>query len=129
MAGIIFYGAYVRFFDIAETEVFRAAGLAYGDLVAGHDFWLPRKLAHAEFHAPARLDDELHVRTYFTRVGTTSLTIHHDVTDAARRTLYAAAHQVLVCTDRVRLAARPLPPDLVRAIEPFRMTVEEARGA
>jgi len=25
-AGIIFYGAYVRFFEIAETELFRAAG-------------------------------------------------------------------------------------------------------
>ena len=24
-AGIIFYGAYVRFFEIAETELFRAA--------------------------------------------------------------------------------------------------------
>ena len=26
-AGIIFYGAYVRFFEIAETELFRSAGL------------------------------------------------------------------------------------------------------
>ena len=27
-AGIIFYGSYVRFFEIAETELFRACGLA-----------------------------------------------------------------------------------------------------
>ena len=29
-AGILCYGAYVRFFEIAETELFRAAGLPYG---------------------------------------------------------------------------------------------------
>ncbi len=29
-AGIIFYGSYVRFFELAETELFRAAGLPFG---------------------------------------------------------------------------------------------------
>ena len=29
-AGIIFYGSYIRFFEIAETELFRAVGLPYG---------------------------------------------------------------------------------------------------
>ena len=29
-ARIIFYGAYIRFFEIAETELFRAVGLPYG---------------------------------------------------------------------------------------------------
>ena len=29
-ASIIFYGAYIRFFEFAETELFRAVGLPYG---------------------------------------------------------------------------------------------------
>ena len=29
-AGIIFYGSYIRFFEIAETELFRAMGMPYG---------------------------------------------------------------------------------------------------
>ena len=29
-ANIIFYGSYIRFFEIAETELFRAVGLPYG---------------------------------------------------------------------------------------------------
>ena len=127
LAGIIFYGAYVRFFEIAETEIFRAAGLPYGDVFERFDVWLPRKVVHAEFHAPALLDEELHVLTYFSRVGTTSLTINYDVMDAERRVLHAVAHQVLVCADRKTMTKRPLPPELVAAIEPYVMSTDEAR--
>ncbi len=30
LAGIICYGAYIRFFELAETEIFRAMGLPFG---------------------------------------------------------------------------------------------------
>src|SRR5438132_14354969 len=36
-AGIIFYGSYVRFFEIAETELFRACGLAYARVFDRYD--------------------------------------------------------------------------------------------
>ena len=48
-AGIIFYGAYVRFFEIAETELFRSAGLSYGEVFDRIDVWLPRLHLH---HSP-----------------------------------------------------------------------------
>ena len=41
-ARIIFYGAYIRFFEIAETELFRAVGLPYGVIFDEIDLWLPR---------------------------------------------------------------------------------------
>ena len=34
-ARIIFYGAYIRFFEIAETELFRAVGLPYSVMFEG----------------------------------------------------------------------------------------------
>src|SRR3989442_1060926 len=40
-AGIICYGAYLRFFEIAETELFRTAGLAYRDVFDRYDVWFP----------------------------------------------------------------------------------------
>src|SRR5438034_3822023 len=58
-AGIIFYGSYVRFFEIAETELFRACGLAYARVFDRYDIFLPRKAVHSEFYLPARLDDRL----------------------------------------------------------------------
>src|SRR5205814_6860026 len=69
-AGIIFYGSYVRFFEIAETELFRAAGLPHREFFDKFDIWLPRKAVHAEFFRPARLDDRLRVAAYVARLGT-----------------------------------------------------------
>ena len=71
-AGIIFYGAYVRFFEIAETELFRACGLAYKDVFARYDIFLPRKAVYNEFFHPPRLDDRLRGATYVGKVGNTT---------------------------------------------------------
>jgi acyl-CoA thioester hydrolase len=128
-AGIIFYGAYVRFFEIAETEMFRAAGLPHGEVFDRFDIWLPRKVVHAEFFRPARLDDRLRVAAYVARVGTKSLTLNFDVSHGDARAMSAAGWLVLVCVDRVQLRPRPLPPDLVRALAPYTLAATDARAA
>jgi acyl-CoA thioester hydrolase len=128
LAGIICYGAYLRFFELAETEVFRAVGLPFKEMFEQYDIWLPRRVMHTEFLSPAVLDERLEVRTYFSHIGTTSLTINFDVMDAARTALHAAAYQVLVCVTRKELRKRPIPPEIVRALEPYVMSAAEARG-
>ena len=60
-ARIIFYGAYIRFFEFAETELFRDVGLPYGVLFDQADIWLPRVHLECDFHQAARLDDLLEV--------------------------------------------------------------------
>ena len=55
--GIIYYGAYIRFFEIAEHEMFRAIGLPFDTLRAIRGVWLPRKAFQEEFSAPAAMDE------------------------------------------------------------------------
>jgi len=129
LAGIICYGAYIRFYELAETEIFRAAGLPFGEMFERLDIWLPRKVMHTEFHTPARLDEQLKVVTYFSHVGRTSLTINFDVMSAEDNTLHASAYQVLVCVSRQHFTKEPLPRELVQAIEPFVMDPDYARHA
>lgn len=128
-AGIIFYGSYVRFFEIAETELFRACGLAYKDVFDRYDIFLPRKAVHSEFFHPPRLDDRLRVATYVGRVGTTSMTLNFDVLRAGAPALAAAGWMVLVCVDRERLRPRPLPPALIDALAPHTLSLAAARAA
>ena len=127
-AGIIFYGAYVRCFEIAETELFREAGLPYGKVFDQFDIWLPRVHLDCDFKYPARLDDRLRVAAYFTRFGTSSIAINFDVIVAEKGRLAAAGHEVLVCTDRKTLKSRPLPPALRSLLEPFTCTEAAARA-
>ena len=127
-AGIIFYGSYVRFFEIAETELFRACGLAYAQVFDRYDIFLPRKAVHSEFYAPARLDDRLRVATYIGRVGTKSMTLNFDVLREDRPLLRAAGWMVLVCVDRRQLKPEPLPAGLVAALAPHTLTTHAARA-
>src|SRR5574341_846051 len=126
-AGIIFYGAYVRFFEIAETELFRACGLAYAKVFDRYDIFLPRKAVHSEFYWPARLDDRLRIAAYVGRVGNKSLTLHFDVLRANKHALGAAGWMVLVCVDRQQLKPTPLPAGLIAALAPHTLSPEAAR--
>jgi acyl-CoA thioester hydrolase len=120
-AGIICYGAYVRFFEIAETELFRAVGLPYSQLFERFDFWLPRAELHFEFRAPARLDERLEVEMWVAHVGRSSLRLEFEVRkQAPGGDLTARGHAVLVAVARADFKPVPLPPELIAAIAPYR---------
>lgn len=128
-AGIIFYGAYVRFFELAEMELFRAAGVPYSEVFDRWDMWLPRVHLQSDFLYPARLDDELRVAAYLTRFGNSSLRINFDVMHIEAGRLAAVGHEVLVCTSRDTLEPRPLPEELKALLAPFLTNEAEARKA
>ena len=115
--GIIRYDAYLRFFEYAESELFRAIGLLYHDVVARDGLTLPRKVMHAEFMTPARLDERLEIRTYVSAVGRTSLTLNFDMF-ADDGTVRAKGYLVLVAVDISTLEKRPLPPGVIERLAP-----------
>jgi acyl-CoA thioester hydrolase len=118
-ARIIFYGAYIRFFEFAETELFRAAGLSYGQMYDELDVWLPRAHLECDFYRPAQLDDLLEVCVYVGRVGTKSLRLNFEVRRKGVDELIAAAHFVLVAVRRDTFETVSLPQELVRRLQPF----------
>ena len=127
-AGIIFYGAYVRFFELAEMELFRAAGVPYSEVFDRFGIWLPRAHLQSDFHYPSRLDDNLRVAAYFTRFGTSSLQINFDVMHLEAGKLAVSGHEVLVCATQDTLKPQPLPEELRAALSPYLMSVEQARA-
>ncbi len=126
LAGIICYGAYVRFFEIAETELFRAIGFPYSKLFEEFDFWLPRAQLHFEFRKPALLDDHLDVEIWIGKVGTSSLRMEFAMYRLATpgegdgaRELTAEGYAVVVAVARADLRPIPLPPPFVAALAPY----------
>jgi acyl-CoA thioester hydrolase len=117
-AGVIFYGTYVRFFEIAESELFRSAGFPYSVLYDRFDCWLPRVKYVCEFRSPARLDDLLHIEVWFKRLGTSSMTLAFEVATAGGERV-ADCEIVLVCVDRKTFRSRPLPEELRVSLAPF----------
>jgi len=123
-ARIIFYGSYLRFFEIAETELFRAVGMPYGKVFDELDIWLPRVHLECDFRRVAQLDDLLEVSVYVGNVGQTSLRLNFEVRrkrpdGVIEEGLIATAHFVLVAVRRDTLNAIPVPDELRRAFEPY----------
>lgn len=123
-AGIIFYGSYIRFFEIAETELFRAIGLPYGKIFEELNIWLPRVHLECDFHRAAQMDDLLEVSVYVARIGKSSLRLNFEVrkrneAGEIEEKRMATAHFVLVSTDRENLKPLPVPDLLRRGLEPY----------
>jgi acyl-CoA thioester hydrolase len=120
MAGIICWGAYVRFFEMVETELFRAAGYPYSRLFETFDFWLPRVQQHFEFRAPALLDDLLEVEAWVGRVGRSSLQINFEVRRAEGDCAVTAdGYVVMVAIDREQYRPIPVPGPVLEALKPY----------
>lgn len=120
-ARIIFYGAYIRFFEFAETELFRAVGLNYGMMFDELDIWLPRVHLECDFRRAAQLDDLLVVSVYVGRIGTKSLRLNFEVRRKSEEEIVAEAHFVLVAVRRDTFETVAVPEELKRRLAPYTM--------
>lgn len=118
-AGIIFYGAYIRFFEFAETELFRAVGLPYSVMFDELDVWLPRVHLECDFHHAAKLDDLLEVSVYVGHFGNKSMRLDFEVRRKGEELLIADAHFVLASVRRDTFETVPIPEELKVRLAPY----------
>jgi acyl-CoA thioester hydrolase len=71
--GIVFYANYLKFFERARTEWLRAAGVDQQKLIASDGAAFVVKNASIDYHAPARLDDELTLTLTIEKLGRASV--------------------------------------------------------
>ena len=105
--GIVYYGRYNPYFDLARVEYLRSRGLL--NYNAGGEFVM--RANDVEYFAPARFDDELEIAVTIGRVGRTSVTFEFEAHKLPERTLMVTAHQTLVFVDPGKRCAVPVPED------------------
>ncbi len=117
--GIVYYGRYAPYFDIARVEYWRHLGFVASGGDRRHGEFVMRAF-DIEYHAPASFDDVLEVFCRVAKLGRTSITFEFDVVlaDGTDR-LLARATQAMVNVDLAE--RRPVPiDDAVRAsVEAF----------
>jgi acyl-CoA thioester hydrolase len=96
--GIVFNANYLLYFDVAFTELWRAAVGAWQEMVErGVDAVVAE--ANARFRAPARFDDVLELHLRVTRLGTTSITTEIDVERGGELLVEGRLQHVFVSTE------------------------------
>jgi len=118
-ARIIFYGAYIHFFEFAETELFRAVGLHYGVMFDELKIWLPRVHLECDFLSAARLDDILEVSVWVGRFGTKSMRLNFEVRRKGSEALITTAHFVLAAVNQQTFETVPLPAEIRERLAPY----------
>lgn len=124
-SGRIHNTAALRYFEEAESELFRALGGRVEAQLAGYDF--PRVHVECDFLLPLGYDDEIEVAAHLLRLGRTSFTLGYTGTLVAsgpyeplltagrprpRPAEALRGHVVIVCVDTRTGQPAPLPDDL-----------------
>jgi acyl-CoA thioester hydrolase len=114
--GIVFNANYLAYFDIAVTELWRAAFGSWEAMVRrGVDVVVGE--ANVRFRAPARFDDVVTLRAHVARFGTTSLTLELEIARGEELLVNGWLRQV--CVDSATLGKTEVPAWLRAGLERF----------
>ncbi|HEX6491549.1 MAG TPA: thioesterase family protein [Gaiellaceae bacterium] len=104
--GIVYYGRYLPYFDLARVEYHRHLELLEQ---AMRDEQFVMRASSVEYFAPARFDDLIEIFIRLKKIGRTSATYDCAAYLVEDDTLMVTATQTLVLVDLVDRRARPIP--------------------
>ena len=113
--GIVYYGRYLPYFDLARVEYHRHLGLLRID----EEHELVMRASTVEYLAPARFDDLLEVFVRVARFGTTSATYEFAAYRVEDDQLTVTAKQTLVLVDLEERRAQPIPGRMKEVVAAF----------
>jgi acyl-CoA thioester hydrolase len=115
--GIVYYGRYLPYFDLARVEYHRHLDMLEGAM-EGDQFVM--RASTVEYFAPARFDDLIEIFIRLRRIGKTSATYECAAFRAGDDVLMVTAEQTLVLVDLEERRARAIPDwyrERIRAFE------------
>jgi acyl-CoA thioester hydrolase len=116
--GIVYYGRYLPYFDLARVEYHRNLGLLGMDIgEEGQEFVM--RACTIEYLAPAVFDDLIEVHVRMARIGRTSATFEFAAYRERDELLMVTATQTLVLVDLDERKAVPIPDGYKDAIRDF----------
>ena len=116
--GIVYYGRYLPYFDLARVEYLRELDLLHPAALQGDEFVM--RACAIEYLAPAVFDDVIEIDTRLARFGRTSATFECAAYRVLDDVLVVTATQTLVLVDLDERRAVPIPDgyrERVRAFE------------
>ena len=118
--GIVFYANYLKFFERARTEWLRAAGVGQQALAENQQVMFVVRSTALDYHAPARLDDELIVSVVVERLGGASVQFFQEAwrVKPAGRQLLCSGRIKVACVDTNTLRPGAIPAEVLERIKP-----------
>ena len=113
--GVMYFGAYIRFMEIAEAEFFRDLGFTYDGITHDLGVWMARVHLEVDYRFPARLDDEIVSWAEVKKVGGSSIHFTFPIKRADGKRL-ADTTLILSCLQQDSLKPTRVPDVLADAL-------------
>jgi acyl-CoA thioester hydrolase len=109
--GVVYYGNYLRWFELGRAEYLRARGKPYKEIEEGGLF-LPVVEVYARYREPAHYDDLVEVRTSPQEVGPVRVTFAYQVVRKSDGAVLVEGRTMHCCVGP-KGRPRRMPPDLL----------------
>ena len=125
--GVVYYANYLRFFERARTEWLRSAGISQQLMTSQENVMFVVKSTAIDYHAPAKLDDQLEVSVTVEKIGRASVNFSQE----ARRingsaTELLCSGQIRVgCIDTALLRPAPIPAAVLQKIKTLHANADQ----
>lgn len=115
VGGVVFYANYLKFFERARTEWLRALSVSHAEMIGQLGAIFVVSGASVDYRAPARLDDELTIKSRIDRLGRASVRF---VQEAWRDdTLLASGVVSVACVEFESMRPIPIPKAIMAKLQ------------
>ncbi|RJG06604.1 tol-pal system-associated acyl-CoA thioesterase [Noviherbaspirillum cavernae] len=117
--GIVFYANYLKYFERARTEWLRAAGVSQQALTESHRVMFVVKSTAVDYHAPAKLDDELKLTVVVEKLGRASVQFMQECwrMNGSQTQLLTSGRIKIGCIDTEAFRPSPIPDEVLVKIK------------
>ena len=113
--GVVYYANYLRYFERARTEFFRARGFELSDF-SGQGILFVVGHVDITYHHPARYNDLLEIKTEISDVGRASFSLSHQINTEPSNQTIVTGKVKMVCIDENEKPRR-LPDEVAHVLK------------
>ncbi|HEY3277120.1 MAG TPA: thioesterase family protein [Syntrophorhabdaceae bacterium] len=114
--GVVYYGNYPVFFEVARSEFMRAKGITYREF-EDMGYYLMVVGLDAKYHSNAEYDDLIVVKTSMPELKSRGLTFHYAVYKDGTLLVEGSTKHICVNTEKKVVA---IPPDFFKVLKDVR---------
>ena len=116
--GVVFYANYLKFFERARTEWLRSAGINQQIMTETHSVMFVVKSTALDYHAPAKLDNELKLTVVVEKMGRASVQFVQQAwrINGESEELLATGRIKVACVNTLSFRPSEIPQEVMQAI-------------
>ncbi len=115
--GVVYYGNYATYFEVARVECFRNLGFSYKQLEA-EGIMMPVLELHSNYLRPAYYDDLLTIKVTIPKMPTVSIWFDYNVYNEQEQIIHKAQTKLCFISAATNKLCRP-HPSMITLLQPY----------